>query len=71
MLVLTRRLGECIIVNDSIRIQVLAVSERKIRLGITAPEGVIVDRGEIAERRRSERSLKAHPLLEVSQEKTS
>jgi carbon storage regulator len=63
MLVLTRRLGESIIVNDCIRIQVLTIGERKIRLGITAPEGVIVDRGEIAERRRTERSLQDCAIL--------
>lgn len=51
MLVLTRRLGEEIVINGDIRVQVLLVKGDRVRLGITAPASVPVDRQEIHERR--------------------
>lgn len=52
MLVLSRRVGEEIIINDNIRITVVAVKGDRIRLGIAAPKDVTVDRAEIHERRK-------------------
>jgi carbon storage regulator len=51
MLVLTRRIGEEIVIDGSIRVTVVAVQEGRVRLGVTAPEHVRVDRQEIHERR--------------------
>ena len=51
MLVLTRRVGEEIVIDDEIRVTVLTVRGDRVRLGITAPEHVRVDRSEIHERR--------------------
>ena len=51
MLVLTRRLGEEIVINGDIRVKVIMVQGEKVRLGITAPASVPVDRSEIHERR--------------------
>jgi carbon storage regulator len=51
MLVLTRRVGEVIVIDDDIRITVVSVRGDRVRLGITAPEFVQVDREEIHERR--------------------
>jgi carbon storage regulator len=51
MLVLTRKLGETIVVNDNIRITVLEVKGQSVRLGISAPPDVPVDRLEIHQRR--------------------
>jgi carbon storage regulator len=51
MLVLSRRPGEEIIINDDIRITVVAVKGDRVRLGITAPAHVPVDRAEIHARR--------------------
>jgi carbon storage regulator len=51
MLVLTRRLGEEIIINGNIRLKVVAVKGDRIRLGIDAPPSVVIDRQEIHERR--------------------
>jgi carbon storage regulator len=47
MLVLTRRVGEEIVIADNIRIKVVAVSGQRIRLGITAPTSVHVARAEL------------------------
>jgi carbon storage regulator len=51
MLVLTRRLNEEIVIGEDITITVVAVQGEKVRLGISAPESVRVDRREIHERR--------------------
>jgi len=51
MLVLSRRIGEEIVISGDIRITVVEVKGGRIRLGVTAPPDVTVDRREIAERR--------------------
>jgi carbon storage regulator len=51
MLVLSRRIGEEIIINDNIRVAVVAVKGDRVRLGIVAPREVTVDRSEVHERR--------------------
>lgn len=51
MLVLSRRVGEEIIINENIRLTVVAVKGDRVRLGIVAPRSVTVDRAEIHERR--------------------
>ncbi|HYV34070.1 MAG TPA: carbon storage regulator [Gemmataceae bacterium] len=47
MLVLTRRIGEGIVIDDNIQITVLAVTGSKVRLGITAPAAVGIQRDEL------------------------
>ena len=51
MLVLTRRLGEEIVIDGDIRVTVVAISPGKVRLGITAPAHVAIDRLEVHERK--------------------
>jgi carbon storage regulator len=51
MLVLSRRVGEEIVINDNIRVTVVAVKGDRVRLGIVAPRDVTVDRSEVHERR--------------------
>ena len=52
MLVLTRKVGESILIGGSIRVTVTAIDGNKIRLGIEAPPEVRVDREEVARRLR-------------------
>ncbi|HKI37224.1 MAG TPA: carbon storage regulator [Gemmataceae bacterium] len=52
MLVLTRRIGEEIIIDGRIRVTITAVNGGKVRIGIAAPPDVRVDREEVHERRR-------------------
>lgn len=47
MLVLTRRLGESIWINDNIRIVVQSVRGNQVRLGISAPKETTIHREEI------------------------
>ena len=51
MLVLTRQIGEEIVIDGNIRIVVTAIKGGKVRLGINAPPSVTVDRKEVHERR--------------------
>jgi len=51
MLVLSRRIGETIVINGNIQVKVLSVQGNKVRLGVVAPETVSVDRQEVHERR--------------------
>ncbi|WP_443690385.1 carbon storage regulator CsrA [Pseudomonas sp.] len=50
MLILTRRIGETIRINDDISVTVLAITGGQVRLGIEAPESVDVHRQEIYDR---------------------
>jgi len=50
MLVLRRRIGEEIVIDGHIRVQVVEIHQGKVRLGITAPESVAVLRREILDR---------------------
>lgn len=55
MLILTRRVGETIRINDDISIQVLSVCGQQVKLGIVAPLDVAVHREEIYQRIHAER----------------
>lgn len=50
MLVLTRKLGETIIVGSNIKVTVVEIQGRHVRLGIEAPTDISVHRGEVYER---------------------
>ncbi len=50
MLILTRRVGESLMIGDDVTITVLAVKGNQIRLGVNAPRDVAVHRQEIVER---------------------
>jgi len=50
MLVLTRRLGETIVIGDDIVIKIVDIHGKQIRVGIEAPTEVSVYRGEIYDR---------------------
>ena len=54
MLILTRKPGEAIVINDNIRVIVLGVKGNQIRLGVEAPPEVPVHREEIQERIKAE-----------------
>jgi carbon storage regulator len=51
MLVLSRRVGEEIVIDGNIRIKVTGIHGERVRIGIIAPESMRVDRSEIHHRR--------------------
>lgn len=50
MLILTRRIGETLMIGDEITATILGVSGNQVRLGVNAPKSVDVHREEIYER---------------------
>ena len=50
MLVLTRQIGQEIIIDGSIRVTVTSIKGDRVRIGITAPPEVRVDREEVHRR---------------------
>ena len=53
MLILTRRVGESVVIDGGITITVLSVKGAQVRLGVNAPKHVTVHREEIQERIRA------------------
>ena len=47
MLVLTRKLGECIAIDDHIKIRVVQIKGKQVRLGIEAPKDTKIHREEV------------------------
>ena len=50
MLILTRRVGETLMIGDNVTVTVLGVKGNQVRLGVNAPRDVAVHREEIFER---------------------
>ena len=48
MLILTRRVGETLMIGDEVSVTVLGVKGNQVRLGINAPKNVAVHREEIS-----------------------
>ena len=55
MLILTRRIGETLMIGDDIEVTVLGVKGNQVRLGIKAPKNVRVNREEIHQRIQQEK----------------
>lgn len=54
MLILTRKIGELIMIGDSIMVKVLGVRSGQVKIGIEAPKDLPVHRHEIYERIKAE-----------------
>ena len=58
MLVLTRKIGETVIIGDNVTVTVLGIQGGQIKFGINAPRNVPVHREEVAERIKRENLTK-------------
>ena len=65
MLVLTRRVGEQIVIADEIRITVVSVRGDRVRIGIEAPRDISVERQEVHERRLAAADAARTPTAEL------
>ena len=54
MLVLTRKLGENIIIDNEISVRVVSIDNNKVQLGIQAPENVMIYRQELVDKIKSQ-----------------
>lgn len=59
MLILTRRVGEALMIGNDISVTVLGVKGNQVRIGVDAPKEVAVHREEIFERINSEQGESA------------
>lgn len=61
MLILTRRVGETVMIGDDVTVTVLGVKGSQVRVGINAPKSIAVHREEIFERIKRERRGESPP----------
>ena len=64
MLILTRHMGEMVIIGDEVQVKILAVKRGVVRIGISAPKSVAVHRQEVYERIKNGQSrLEPQPVM--------
>ena len=68
MLILTRRVGETVMIGDDVTITVLGVKGNQTRVGIDAPKSVAVHREEIYERIKREQALQQQSRTNSAQQ---
>ncbi len=61
MLILTRRVGETLMIGDEVTVTVLGVKGNQVRIGINAPKTVAVHREEIYQRIKGENETDGPP----------
>ncbi len=62
MLILTRRVGETLMIGDEVSVTVLGVKGNQVRIGVNAPKEVAVHREEIYARIKKEQEVDSAPL---------
>ena len=66
MLILTRRVGETLMIGNEVTVTVLGVKGNQVRIGVNAPKDVAVHREEIFERIKREEDHESHPGTPVA-----
>jgi carbon storage regulator len=63
MLILSRRVGQTLVIGGNVTVTILRAHGKQVRVGISAPQSIEVHRGEIFERIENER--RKHPAAEL------
>ncbi len=61
MLILTRRIGETVMIGENITVTVLGINGTQVRIGVAAPKDVPVHREEVYERIRTQDAVSRSP----------
>lgn len=67
MLILTRRVGETLMIGDEVSVTVLGVKGNQVRLGVNAPKYIAVHREEIYQRIQHERQMQHYMNQQLEQ----
>jgi carbon storage regulator len=65
MLILTRRVGETVMIGNEVTVTVLGVKGNQVRIGVNAPKDVAVHREEIYERIKREQDQVGAPTAKI------
>ena len=57
MLILTRKLGESIIIGENVRLSVVEINKNNVKIGINAPKDITIYREEVFERIKEENKM--------------
>ncbi len=66
MLVLTRKLGQSVVIGNNIKVTVVGIGKQHVKLGVDASKNVIVHREEVYKRIKEENKLSSSSIMNLT-----